>query len=199
MANLDPLAREDLEEFESFFAELESLAGYVPTAYFTLAHQPAFLEAWIGVSRALRTMRTVDPRLKALMSHVSSNMAGCRFCQAHTGQTAVKGGVSTEKLEAVWTFETSEMFTDAERAALRLAMGMGQTPNAVTPEHFDELRQHFDTGQISEMIIAVSMFGFWNRWNDTIATELERPVVEFATAHLADHGWDGSKHVHASE
>lgn len=196
MTNLRPLPREELSEFEDFFASIESKAGYLPNAYLILGHQPGFLRGMIGVSRAMREMQGVDSELKVLMSHLSSGAVGCQFCEAHTAKTANTVGVSDEKLLAVWEFETSPLFSEAERAALRLALDMVGRPNAVTPAHFEDLRRHFDEPQIAELVITVSMFGFWNRWNDTMATQLESPVYEFASALLVDRGWDGSRHLH---
>ncbi|MEX2626073.1 MAG: carboxymuconolactone decarboxylase family protein [Ilumatobacteraceae bacterium] len=194
MPNIEPRPRAELGEFDEFFDEIESLAGYIPVSYLTLGHQPEFLRAMIGVSSAMRTMTDVDRGLKVLMSHLSSYVNGCRFCEAHTAKTAVGAGVDEEKLLAVWEFETSPLFDDAERAALRLARDMAIQPNEVTPQHFDDLRAHFDDRQITEMVITVSMFGFWNRWNDTMATELEEPVHKFASALLGGRGWEGSRH-----
>lgn len=194
MPNIEPRPRSELVEFDEFFDEVEALAGYVPVSYLTLGHQPEFLRAMIGVSSAMRTMTGVDRGLKVLMTHLSSYVNGCRFCEAHTAKTAVGAGVDQDKLLAVWEFETSPLFEESERAALRLARDMAVQPNAVTSQHFDDLRTHFDDRQITEMVITVSMFGFWNRWNDTMATELEEPVHKFASALLSDRGWDGSRH-----
>lgn len=194
MTNLQPRPRAELEEFEEFFQSIESMAGYLPNAYLILGHQPGFLRAMIGVSTAMRAMHGVDPELKVLMSHLSSSAVGCQFCEAHTAKTANTVGVSDDKLLAVWEFEASPLFSDAERAALRLALDMVGRPIAVTAAHFEDLRAHFDDAQIAELVITVSMFGFWNRWNDTMATELETPVYEFASALLSDRGWDGSRH-----
>lgn len=199
MSNLAPRPRAELAEFEDFFQTLESMAGYLPTAYLVLGHQPDFLRAMTGVSAALRKMNGVDPSLKVLMSHLSSSAVVCRFCEAHTAKTASNFGVSDEKLLAIWEFETSELFSDAERSALRLALAMVQQPSAVDASHFDSLREHFDDTQIAEMVITVSMFGFWNRWNDTMETDLEEPVYKFASALLSQRGWDGSRHRHGAD
>jgi len=129
-----------------------------------------------------------------LMSHLASSAYGCVFCEAHTTKTAVGRGVDPEKVAKVWEFEQSDLFTDAERAALRLARDMGQVPNAVTAEHFADLRPYFDDEQIVEMVTAVCMFGFWNRWNETMATDLEEPVYRLADALLSPRGWNLGRH-----
>jgi alkylhydroperoxidase family enzyme len=195
MARIEPVPRDQLPEFEDYFREIEQLAGYLPNAFLTVAHHPQLLRGLQALSAALRSLHTVDTGLKVLMSHLASSAVGCRFCEAHTSKTAKTNGVPEAKIAAVWEFETSDLFTDAERAALRLALAMGQTPNAVTDEHFADLRKYYDDAQLVEMIAAVCNFGFWNRWNDTVATDLEAPVFELASALLGPRGWTAEKHL----
>ena len=91
-------------------------------------------------------------------------------------------------------FETSDLFTEAEKSALRFAQAASAVPNMVTDADFDDLREHFNDEEIVEIVSVISLFGFLNRWNDTMATSLEEEPVEFAERTLADKGWDGSKH-----
>jgi alkylhydroperoxidase family enzyme len=102
--------------------------------------------------------------------------------------------VPEEKIATIWEFESSPLFDDAERAALRFARDASLVPNAVTPGHFDELRRHWDDGQIVEILSVVSLFGFLNRWNDTMATDLEEIPTAFAGSTLGDT-WDPGKHA----
>jgi len=200
MARIEPVPREQLPEFEDYFREIEQLAGYLPNAFLTVAHQPALLRGLQALSAALRSLNSVDTGLKVLMSHLASSAVGCRFCEAHTSKTATTNGVAAAKITAIWEFETSDLFSPAERVALRLALAMGQSPNAVTDQHIVDLREYYDEAQIVEMIAAVCNFGFWNRWNDTVATDLEQPVYELANALLSPRGWSAEKHLpHSTE
>lgn len=200
MARIEPVPREQLPEFEDYFREIEQLAGYLPNAFLTVAHQPALLRGLQALSAALRSLNSVDTGLKVLMSHLASSAVGCRFCEAHTSKTATTNGVAAAKITAIWEFETSDLFSPAERVALRLALAMGQSPNAVTDQHIVDLREYYDEAQIVEMIAAVCNFGFWNRWNDTVATDLEQPVYELANALLSPRGWSTEKHLpHSTE
>lgn len=194
MAHVDPRDRGDLPEFADYFAFLDGHAGYVPNAFLTMARLPGLFRGYLEFSRALTALDGVPTELKVLMSHLASSAYGCRFCEAHTAHTGVKRGVAADRIEDVWQFETSDRFTPAERAALRLALAMGQVPNLVTAQHFEDLRAFFTEEQIVEMVAAVSLFGFWNRWNDTMATDLEQPVVRVADALLAPRGWTAGKH-----
>ena len=85
------------------------------------------------------------------------------------------------------------MFDEAERVALRFARDAALVPNEVTPEHFEALRRHWDDGQIVEMLAVVGLFGFLNRWNDTMATALEETPLALASRAYGDR-WDVGKH-----
>lgn len=73
----------------------------------------------------------------------------------------------------------------------------GATPmgNATTPAHFEALRAHFDEGEIVELLAVISLFGWLNRWNDTMATELETEPFSLASAMLQTRGWQAGKHA----
>lgn len=196
MANVEPLPREELEEFASYFDAIEERSGYIANSLFTMARRPDTLRAFSRLFGAVMRSEGVEAGLKQMVAQLASTSAGCRYCQSHTAKAAHAAGVPAEKVAALYEFETHEAFTDAERAALRLGRDAGLVPNAVTPAHFEELRRHYDDGQIVELVSAIAMFGWLNRWNDTIATELEDPPLAFASEHLQGAGWAPGKHRH---
>ena len=100
-------------------------------------------------------------------------------------------GVPAEKIEAIFEYETNPLFSDAERSALRMA----QCAGSVTDEDMEYLKQYFDEDQIVELVGVVCLFGWLNRWNDTMATPLEERPIAFGEQHLAKSGWDPAKHI----
>ena len=119
------------------------------------------------------------------------------YCVAHTGATGKIVGMDDDRIAALWDFEKSELFSEAERSALRFAQAASAVPNMVTDADFADLRQFYTDFQVVEIVGVISMFGFLNRWNDTMATALEEEPIEFAERLLKDRGWDGGKHVRA--
>ncbi len=107
-------------------------------------------------------------------------------------------GFTDEKIAAIWTFEESPLFTDAEKAALRLALHAGAVPNTAEAKHFDDLRQHFNEAEIVEIVASVALFGYLNRWNDTMATEMEDVPGRVAVRTIGSTGWTTGKHGPAS-
>ena len=194
MSRIEPLSREELSEFEPLFKIVEGAMGFVPRSMLTMGRRPELLRAFAGLSGTVLAGGTLPPDLRALISFVSSRASGCRYCQAHTGHTAERSGAPIEKIEAAFEFETSPLFSDGERAALRLARDASLSPGGVQDQHFEALRKHFDDDQILEMVAVIAMFGWLNRWNDTLATTLEARPLAFAEQHLSRHGWDAGSH-----
>ena len=127
-------------------------------------------------------------RRALVLRHTTLRPGEWRGGQAHTAAHAANAGVTDEKIAKVWEFETSDLFSAAERAALRVAMCAAQTPNAVTEALFADLRSHNSEQQIIQIVASISLFGFLNRWNDTMATTLEAQPAACASTHLHSSG-----------
>ncbi|MFL6973141.1 MAG: carboxymuconolactone decarboxylase family protein [Xanthobacteraceae bacterium] len=193
---LAPLAPEHTPELKDAFEAARKRMGFIPNSVLIMQRKPEMVRAFAQMSAAIWNLDgKVDLKLKRLLAHVASRSAGCRYCMAHTAEGAAKLGVDQQKLDAVWNYQTSPLFSAAERAALDVAVAAGGVPNAVTDEMFMELRKHWSDDQVVEIVGVIAMFGFLNRWNDTLATPLEDEPLEFGEAHLAAHGWDAGKHL----
>jgi uncharacterized peroxidase-related enzyme len=194
MTLVTPKTRQTLADMEPTFQAVEAAMGFVPNSMLTMAHWPELLQSFGGFAGGIINGGELQRSLKQLVAFVVSNAAGCRYCQAHTSHGAEVSGVSAEKIQAAFEFETSALFTDAEKAALRVALHAGMVPNAVEPEHMDALREHFSDKQCVEVVAVISLFGFLNRWNDTLATTLEETPRAFAAETIAGAGWEVGKH-----
>jgi len=204
------------------FREAQKGMGFLPNSLKEMAKKPNILGSfsmlfanikgfsssnttmWSGLKITLNNLRwTINAKknraqevpayLKDLVALVSSNAAGCRYCQAHTAHTAHGNGVSIEKLQSVWEFETSKLFSAKEKAALSFALAAGSTPNQVSASHHQTLKTHFSEPQIIEIMATIAIFGFLNRWNDSLATRLEEEPLRFAQEHLTER-WEAGKH-----
>ena len=133
MANVEPLTRDALTEFEPYFVNIERAMGFVPNSLLTMAHSPEILRGFSAMAAAVFGASGVSPALKQLVAFVASNASGCRYCQAHTSSSAVRLGVSPEKVAAVYDFETSPLFDDREREALNPANDRARPPHLRDP------------------------------------------------------------------
>ena len=104
-------------------------------------------------------------------------------------------GVDAERIQALWDFETSGLFTEAEKAAYRFARDSALVPSAVTPEHFVELRKHYSEAEIAETLTVMCLAAWLNRWHNTLATVTDQESVDWALEYLGPVGWTPGKHV----
>ena len=194
MSRLSPLKREEMPEFEELFCDADRRGREVPNLLRVLARKPEILRALRELRRVTISDGKVSKELKNMVAQLSSLSAGCNYCAAHNAGFAIDMGLSAEKEDQLWNYETSDLFTEAERAALRLAQSAVQTPNAVTDEDFDNLKQFYDEEAIVELLSVIGVFGFYNRVNDTLATKLESYPKSIAERHLTKQGWVVGKH-----
>jgi len=119
--------------------------------------------------------------------------SGCRHCQAHGGYGLHLAGVPAERIQALWDFERSDQFSEAERAVYYFALAAGASPNAVTPNHYAALRLHYADQQITELLGVVAVSGFLNRYSDTLAVVTDQESVDWAASVLGPVGWSQGK------
>lgn len=218
MAHIPPLDMDGHPELQPVFATAAAAMGFVPNSTRTMAHMrqlPFVFSAlfgtimggdakaiFAGLQEVLPEQNAAEESLPAellqLIAYCVSLSAGCRYCQAHTGHNTERVSsapeLQAERLAQVLNYETATCFSAAERAAIGLALAAGQVPNASGSEHFARLRPHFSERQQVQIVAVISLFGFLNRWNDTLATTLEQAPIDFAKQTLADGGWSLSKH-----
>ena len=196
MPRVTPKSREELSDLEDVFERAEQALGFVPNSFFLMGRRPEMLRAFSRLSREVVGVPGRVPQdLKWLVAHIASQAAGCQYCMAHTAGSANKSKSKTEeKIDAIFEYERSDLFSDAEKAALNVAQGAGATPNMVSDADIKNLKNYFDDDQIIEIVGVICLFGWLNRFNDTLATNLEQEPLDFATRHLAASGWQDGKH-----
>jgi uncharacterized peroxidase-related enzyme len=196
MPRIAPLPAETLPELADLLDASRGRMGFVPNSQLIMAHRPEILRGFVQLASAINGPgSSIEPQLRNLVSQMASRASGCGYCMAHTAHTAGRVGVSGAKEDALWEYETSPLFSDAERAALRVAHGAAQVPNAVTDEDFNELKRYYTDAQIVDIVAVIALFGFLNRFNDTMATELESSPIEAGRRFLAQKGWTVGKHA----
>ena len=171
------------------------MSDYSDRQDFELEKWPEMRKMVNDLASLVYSERTISSQFKSELFTMASLSSGCRHCQSHGAFGLQAMGVETERIQAIWEYETSELFTDAERAGLDIVRAAAQSPNGATPEHFAELRKHYSDEQIIEILAVNCLAGWLNRWNDTIATVTDQESVDWATENLSQVGWDPGKHV----
>lgn len=182
----------EVAELARFFNET---LGFPPNSVLTMQRRPAIAKAFIALNKAVMENKgRVTSEQKRLIGLIASQTAGCRYCQAHTARAAERYGGSAERIAEVWNYERSALFTPAEKAALAFAQAAASVPNGVDAKIGAELRRYWSDEEIVEILGVVALFGYLNRWNDSMATTIEDGARESGEAHLASSGWSPGKH-----
>jgi len=190
---LSPESNPDVSKLAEFFNET---LGFCPNSVLTMQIRPEIARSFINLNMAVMTNHgRITSAFKRIIAWVSSNAAGCKYCQAHAIRAAERYGAEQEQLDNIWEYRTHKSFNEAERAALDFTLAASQIPNAVDDEIQQRLHKYWDDGEIVEILAVVSLFGYLNRWNDSMATSIENGAVKSAEKYLAKSGWNKGKHA----
>jgi uncharacterized peroxidase-related enzyme len=195
MSRITPLPVDARPDLADAFEVYRKSLGFVPNSVLIMQRRPKLVKALAQLASAVWDRESaVDNGFKRLLAHFASRAAGCRYCMAHTAGGALRLGVDERKLAALWDYKSSPLYSEAERLALDFALAAASVPNEVTDEMFAAMRAHWTEDQLVEIVGVISMFGFLNRWNDTMATPLEEEPTHVGERFLARGGWSPGKH-----
>lgn len=191
-----PINRHDNQEAEDTATFYEETLGFTPNSIFTMMHRPQIAEAFRSLNTAvMENHGRVTSSLKRLVGYIASKTAGCMYCQAHTIRAAVRYGSEQDKLDHIWEYATYPAFSDAERAVFDLAVAASSVPNSVDDTIAENMRKHWNEGEVVEIMAVIALFGYLNRWNDSMGTQLEEPAAADGKQLLGDQtGWTRGKH-----
>lgn len=196
---VSPIDRNVNKEAQEMAVFYEETLGFTPNSLFTMMHRPRIAAAFLEMNQAVMENKgRVTSALKRQLAYLSSMTAGCRYCEAHAIRAAVRYGSEEDKLQHIWEYKTYEAFSEAERAVFDFTIAASQIPNGVNDELSENLRKHWDDGEIVEILGVVALFGYLNRWNDSMGTQLEEPAADDGNKYLGQKGWNRGKHVYKS-
>ncbi len=184
-------------ELQKLIAFYNETLGFCPNSVLTMHHRPQIATSFIEMNKAVMENKgRVTSALKRLIGYISSYTAGCNYCQAHTIRAAERYGAAEIQLENIWDYKSHSSFSESERVALDFALAASVIPNAVNDEIADALRKHWDEGEIVEILGVIALFGFLNRWNDSMGTQMETGAIESGNKFLKTKGWSVGKHAY---
>lgn len=190
-----PSTEKEDKNFQDLITFFNETLGFCPNSVKTMYHRPSIANAFIELNKAVMENKgNVTSSLKRLIGYISSNTAGCRYCQAHTIRAAERYGAEAEKMNNIWEFRTHNAFSEAEKAALEFTLASSTIPNSVDDQIAENLRLYWNDGDIVEILGVIALFGYLNRWNDSMGTELEKEAIESGEKYLKQKDWTVGKH-----
>lgn len=112
-----------------------------------------------------RRASPIDAALRTLITVRVSQINRCSFCVDVNASTALKRGISEEKLLAVASFADSALFAPREKAALAYAEVVTCTDQQPSAEYFAALRQHFSDNAIIELTALTAFQNLSSKFN----------------------------------
>ena len=192
VAPLSKIKDKETQELVTFFNET---LGFCPNSVLTMQKKPHLAQAFVNLNKAVMdNAGSISSEFKRIIAYISSNTAGCRYCQAHTIRAAERYGGEKERLKQAWDFENSSLFSEAEKVALRFTIAASSVPVSTSQELEELLQHHWDETDILEIMSVIALFGYLNRWNDVMGTTLEEDAKDSAES-LLKNQWDIGKHA----
>jgi AhpD family alkylhydroperoxidase len=147
-------------EVHALEARMKNPAGLLPGAYEAIQA----LIASVNKSGA-------PPELLKLVHLRASMINGCSACVDGGVRHAREAGETDERLFAVSAWREAPYFTDAERAALKLAEAITNLdPADPVPDHiWSEAARHYDERALAGIVLWAAVVNMFNRAN--IATQ----------------------------
>jgi len=196
MPLVKPLASDHNEEVAELARFFNETLGFCPNSVLTMQRRPAIAKAFISLNMAVMANEgRVTAEQKRLIGYLTSANTGCRYCEAHTILAAERYGGTEERLANIWSFRESDLYTAAEKAAFEFALAASSVPNAVDDEISAEINKYWDEGEVVEILGVVALFGYLNRWNDSMGTTMETGAVDAGERLLSESSWTRGKHV----
>ena len=195
MPLIKPLSKIKDKETQDLVTFFNETLGFCPNSVLTMQKKPHLAQAFVNLNKAVMdNAGSISSEFKRIIAYISSNTAGCRYCQAHTIRAAERYGGEKERLEQAWDFENSSLFSEAEKVALRFTIAASSVPVSTSQELEELLQHHWDETDILEIMSVIALFGYLNRWNDVMGTSLEKDAKDSAESLLQNH-WDIGKHA----
>ena len=195
MPLIKPLSNIEDKETQELVTFFNETLGFCPNSVLTMQKKPHLAQAFVNLNKAvMNNAGSISSEFKRIIAYISSNTAGCRYCQAHTIRAAKRYGGEKERLEQAWDFENSSLFSEAEKVALRFTIAASSVPVSTSQELEELLQHHWDETDILEIMSVIALFGYLNLWNDVMGTSLEIDAKDSAES-LLQNQWDIGKHA----
>ncbi len=179
--NRSEVSPELRESYDKFLRE----RGNVPYFFRTLAHRPEIFQTVTAHMHAVLNTGTLPTKLKELVVVRTSQLNCTAYCLASHTAISLRLGWTPEHLEALKNCRDSSLFSDAEKQAIHLAEVMTLNSRAFSDGEMADLRRFYSEGEVIELMAAIGLFNYFNRFNNMLQME---PTLPASAEELAEAG-----------
>jgi uncharacterized peroxidase-related enzyme len=186
VSRISRLDRSDVTpDIASLYDKVFAQRGNVPNMFRVMAHRPEIFSTMQAHFAAVLNTGTVPTRLKELIIVRTSQINETPYCLASHTILARNLGWTDDQLSHLADWPHRDDFTPAERAALQLAETVTRDANALSDEQFSELSSYYSEGEIVELLCAIGLFNYFNRFNNALQMQPTRPGEGGASAPIS--------------
>ena len=176
MSRISRLDRSEVTpEMASLYDKVFAQRGNVPNMFRVMAHRPEIFTTMQAHFDAVLNTGTVSTKLKELIIVRTSQMNVTPYCLASHTILAKRLGWTDEQLANLADWPHRDDFTPGEKAALRLAETVTRDALSVSDEQFADLLNYYTEGEIVEVLCAIGLFNYFNRFNNALKMEPTKP------------------------
>ena len=179
--NRSEVAPELRDTYDKFLRD----RGNVPYFFRTLAHRPEIFRTATAHMHAALNTGTLPTKLKELVVVRTSQLNCTAYCLASHSAISLRLGWTPEHLEALKNWRDSPLFSEAEKEAIHLAEVMTLDSRNFTDEEMTSLRRFYSEGEVIELMAAIGLFNYFNRFNNMLQME---PTLPASAEELAEAG-----------
>ncbi|MBM7437169.1 carboxymuconolactone decarboxylase family protein [Streptomyces sp. HB132] len=128
---------------------------------------PDVYKAMVRLDTASR--KGLDPTLLELVKIRTSQLNRCAFCLDMHSKDALAAGESVERIIQLSAWEESQHFyTEKELAAIRLTEAVTVLTDGFVPDEvYAKAAEHFEEGELAQLIASITVINAWNRFGVT--------------------------------
>ena len=124
---------------------------------------PDATRAMLALERYVRECGLEMPLIE-LVKLRASYLNGCAYCVDMHTKDARLAGETEQRLYAIPVWHETPFYTPRERAALAWTDAVTRLPEGGVPDAtYDEVRAHFDEGELVRLTMAIVTINGWNR------------------------------------
>jgi len=162
-------------DLAALYDQVFAQRGNVPNMFRVMAHRPEIFATMQAHFGAVLNTGTVPKKLKELIIVRTSQINETPYCLASHTILARNLGWTDDQLTHLADWPSRGDFTPAEKTALELAETVTRNPHALSNEQFAELRAFYSEGEIVELLCAIGLFNYFNRFNNALRLEPTKP------------------------
>ena len=179
MPRISRLTRDEVSPSTSLIYDRYLLdRGNVPNMFRTMAHRPEIFQTIIAHMEAVLKTGTLSTALKELVIVRTSQLNRTPYCLASHTTIARRLGWTDDQIVALENAAESPSFTEAEKVAIHLAEVMTLNAHGYPEADFARLRSFYSEGEVVELMAAIGLFNYFNRFNDLLQMEPTQPATE---------------------